>query len=1728
MSQKRTPAANTFVLIVFAILAILAVPALADPASPFTITNIDSPDPVASGAELVYTITVVNTGGSKTTEVVMTDQLNGVGGIGVPPQLQITSSRGSCTQSATLVTCSAGTIEGGGSWTVTIRGIVIAPNGTSINNTASVTGTRSAQNFTSTATAVTLVNNGSTSELPDLTITKNGPTTVAYGAQMTYSLIVNNQGLANATDVVVVDTVPMELTNVIAQPLGTTSLFTCNVVDHTVTCSGGAINQGANATITITAIAPTTDAVLTNTASVDPFNAIAESNELNNTSALVNTQVMKTPPPPPLSITKTDATDPIVPGDTEVYTVTVKNNAATRADDVVIVDGTQGLEASTLTATFEVTDGTIGNFGGCTVAAPQAKCMARTLNPGGTIVMIVSGKVIASAGSTLLNTSTVTGNIKNTGYSATATEKTTVKPSIDLTVTVADNPDPVCARSWNVNAPLPVPLTCRGGLEYTVTPGNSGINPAGASNVVVRMPLPPGVVFDYITVPAHVPAYPDWTCPVPDATNVLTCTTANIGPESIAPFMVMTVAPPVVGPIALTATVDPANAIFEADETNNTFTQGTQVVTGIDLTTKVVDDTPGFDPIATSGTQTYTITVWNEGTQDATGIRLRQTLPSGTRFRDVIADPAPLVNHNFTCSYANMVIECVGGMLKGTASNNDPLIGGPGVNPATPRDTATIYVRVFAQPFEGTMHTEVRVDPMNEIPEAIESNNIAVQDTVVGSFVSGNGGFNQLTILKEQIFPTPVGSNIARNAKMTWKITVGNTGTDKAVGVTVRDFLPAGARYIEATGTNMFNCNQVGGHIDCAGGEIASAGTATITVSAFAPDTPAKYTNQAIVDPDNTIPEGDELENESQAEFTVANGGIAPFYDLTVTKTPTKPSTNENDGIARNAMVVYKIEVKNVGSDPVIGVTVRDVLPAGARYIEATGLATDPHQFICSHTDTTIDCTTGQLGSGESGTINVTMFAPDTPGEYTNVAIADPNNTVPEGDEENNRSSVKLVVVNGGMGPYNDLKVEHTSATPNTYPLGPITYVLKISNLGDHDAQNVALHDVLPPGVTFVRADQTGNGAPFTCSESNGVIDCSGAMILANDFRTLTIKATAPNYLVTGIPPSQALRNVATVDPNNTVPEGDESNNTSTSGDLTVTSRLDLTTSQSGPTSASQSDTTDYEVTVTNTPQDGTGQIAQGVVMVDTLPPGLIPLAVTAGTGNNWGCQIFENAVNFVRCVGDLDKSGAGAEVKIKITVFITAENGRALDNTACVDPDNLIVESDELNNCSDHGTYTAPPVPKRPEIQVTKGADNLAVTPGAPIVYTITVNNQGDWKAQGWNGVTGLTVRDELPSEVSYVNFESTNGWTCTGTTTITCHDDGSGLAQGANAEVKIHATVNPDAKVPVVNQASADTAIADDDVAQTCHNAGTCADESKIDNNTAQVTSSIGSSGLDFAISSITDVPDPVAASQPLKYTTVAVNGGTAPATGVVVRLTIPTLSEGAKFDKADGSNGFNCAAPSGNTIDCTGDMPAGGTTVITASFNIQTSNLAPDITLTAEIDPDNHFTEIDEGNNKKSQTTTISQVNACTSCVDLVAVELLASPDPANPGDTVNFAFDYQNTGDLPTMLDNNTQDVLWLVTNSDVPLAIPTISFPPNTPTLNCTANYFFVNTIVLTQCKGTIAPATGNTVTLSFGGVGGTFITTKAYLDPSGLVTQEINKSNNNIEQSVAIYPGAHF
>jgi uncharacterized repeat protein (TIGR01451 family) len=1618
-------------------------------AGPLSITNVDSPDPVQSGAQILYTIVVTNTGGSKVDNIVLTDQVNSVVGFGNPPLLDVVSTRGNCTQTNTQVTCNAGSIEGRGVWTVTVRGVVTAPSGTTINNIATVVASKSAQTYTTSAAATTQVQgSGPGGPSPDLTIAKNGPLQVTPGTGITYTLTVNNLGNGNAVGVKVTDTIPAAITPV---TVNATSLFTCSIAAQTVTCLNGRVNAGSNATITINGnVSSAAAGTLENTSVVDPENTIdegilgdtADAAELNNFSNTVVTNVSPVPPPVTDAITL-DKQGPAsaIPGQLIQYTLHVKNGTLGRADYLTLTDGTQGLQAASLRVVSAVASS--GTTPQCVVAAPTVSCTMTRLAVDGTLDVVIEGMVVASAGSTIINSAAVNANIRNTGYTARDEVQTIINAGIDLTITKADSPDPVCASSF----PNFGTTACRGGLTYTFVVGNSGINTA--SNVVVRDPLPPGTTFD------PNPAVSDPRCSV--LAGIVTCTIVSLPGGATDTIKINVVAPATLGTITNTVTVDPFNAILEADETNNIAVATTTVATGIDLVIRkddetndpgdappnfnIIDSLPGFDPIATSGTQTYTITVDNLGTQDATGIRVRDALPAGTTFLSATGD------HLFTCSQSSGTVECVGGAIHGT---NWELYQGNGP------DFATIIIKVFAMPNVGTMHNEVRVDPLNEIAEYDETNNFDFEDTVVGTGNAGVGAFNQLTVTKTQISPagaTPADFEVATNGTLIYNLHVQNLGTDPVSNVVVKDFLPSGTRFIQASdtgsGSAAFFCSHdgsaFGGVVTCTGGDLSGSvntipGVPTsrdITVTVFAPNTPGTYTNLATVDPDNLVPEGNEFDNDSSIQTKVTVGGHNAFNELTILKSQTDPAANQ---VATSSIVTYQIVVTNAGTDPAFNVRVLDTLPAGFTFVSAVDLAgaTDPFSFDCAPAaGNTIDCTGATLsgtpntvpGEPITRTIEVKARASSIPGTYINTARVDPANTIPEGNETNNLAQAMTTVKVGTPTGFVDLSLTKCDQPPApctidsdpVVPSGNVTYVLTATNNGTDPAFNVKVTDALPAGTGFVSAADTAPGAgAFTCTFGSGVITCSGGTIDGSadlipslpTSRTIEVVLTAPAS-------NGTITNQAAIDPDNAIAESNETNNSAVQT-TTVSSKINLTLDKHGPDTAHQNDTADYVITVKNEAVYGGGATAFGVRVHDALPVGLIPLSVEA-TPSNMICQITENPVNVVDCVGDMSAPGASPDsstVTITIHVFVTADGG-TLDNEACVDPtdpshpNGTIIESNEGDNCK---TKTTTVLKLAPDLLVNKTVDASTATPGQTLTYTVTVSNVGNASA-----ASPITVTDELdPAKVDFVSASGTNGFNpCTfSSPDVTC--TGGGLAPGDSTTITIVAKVKTGVTGSIVNKASVPDNTPFDSGApecagSACVNEGDPASSSTNADNTASVTTSIGGSGIDLVMLSLTDDIDPTAPGGIVTYTATVKNQGTADATGAVIRVTLPAT--GLNHIISSASNGFLCTFLFPN-IDCTGNLPSGGTTVITVVTDV-TATAPPDtsVTVTATADPALAIVEDDETNNTKSQTTTVS-ASCATGCVDLVASPIVVSPAAVHVGDTATFIVGVGNAGDTAT--------------------------------------------------------------------------------------------------------------
>jgi uncharacterized repeat protein (TIGR01451 family) len=116
------------------------------------LTKSDSPDPVAEGGRLTYTIQVKNQGANDATGVVVTDPLSA----SEVDFVSATTTSGTCEHKGNTVTCSLGTVNAGATATVTL---LVEPKKTgTLSNTATVASLQDSTPNNNQATATTVVN----------------------------------------------------------------------------------------------------------------------------------------------------------------------------------------------------------------------------------------------------------------------------------------------------------------------------------------------------------------------------------------------------------------------------------------------------------------------------------------------------------------------------------------------------------------------------------------------------------------------------------------------------------------------------------------------------------------------------------------------------------------------------------------------------------------------------------------------------------------------------------------------------------------------------------------------------------------------------------------------------------------------------------------------------------------------------------------------------------------------------------------------------------------------------------------------------------------------------------------------------------------------------------------------------------------------------------------------------------------------------------------------------------------------------------------------------------------------------------------------------------------------------------------------------------------------------------------------------------------------------------
>jgi uncharacterized repeat protein (TIGR01451 family) len=796
------------------------------PSADLSITKSDGDDPVFAGNNLTYTITVNNAGPSDALNVVVTDTL--------PAGVTFGSTSG-CTEDTNGVpTCSLGTITAGGNkqYTVTVT-VNTGTTGTLTNNVSVTSDTADPDgdnNSTSENTAVSVV--------ADLAITKtDGVVTAVPGQGITYTITVTNNGPSNVTGATVADTFPGTLSGITwtcAASAGSicTASGSDNISDTVNILSGGTLTY----TVTVTVSASATGS-LSNTATVSVPSAASDPTPANNSATDTDTLT----PSADLSITKSDSPDPVIVGQTLTYTITVNNAGPSDAANMVVTD--------TLPAgvTFVSTTGCAEDPNGVPT------CSLGTITAGGNKQYTVTITVNAGTTGTITNNVSVTSDTSDpVPGNNSDSEDTTVNALADLAITkTADDMSPGVGDT----------------VVFTLSVTNNG--PSNTTGVQVTDILPSGVTYVSDTSGGdYVPATGIW----------------NIGPLNVGSTVSIdiTVTANQSGRIINIASIT-ATDVPDPDLSNNS--SGLILNTGAnEADLAVIKEADNPSPLVGDNI-VYTITVANNGPDNATGVALTDLLPAGLTY----------ISDNGGGSYVSGTgVWTIGALNVGSSATLQ--ITAQVVNAGEIINTA----RVTASD---------QTDPditNNQSSAVINQTEPAMADLAVQKIV------NQDLV--------DFGDNVV------FTVVVRNNGPDDATNVVINDLLPAGMNYVSSSPSK-------GSYDDAAGewtvGTIPAYGYVLLDIVAQMNDYAAQ-TNTASVGSSDTF-DPDTTNNVDDATVnTIA-------ADLSITK------SDSPDPVVAGQTLTYTVTVNNAGPSDAVNVVVTDTLPAGVTFVSTTGCTEDPN-----------------------------------------------------------------------------------------------------------------------------------------------------------------------------------------------------------------------------------------------------------------------------------------------------------------------------------------------------------------------------------------------------------------------------------------------------------------------------------------------------------------------------------------------------------------------------------------------------------------------------------------------------------------------------------------------------------------------------------------------------------------------------------------------------------------
>ena len=489
------------------------------------VTNSGSPNPVLAGPGpgniITYTQNVTNNG--------PLDALNATFTEATPANTTFQSFNDPVGSGWTCVTpavggtgsisCTNPDVANAASTTFTL-GVAVntaVPSGTVITDVIDATsGTNDAVLANNSATVQTTVGLSTTA---DLFITNSGtPNPVLAGSNITYTVVVKNNGAATASSVVFSEPIPANTTFVSVVPSPVAG-WTCSVVAGTLSCSNPSVAPATSTKFTVilnVGAGTAAGTLITDTATV--ASSTTDPNPNNNSAT--STIVVATAGQADLSITSSAAPNPVTSSNNINYTQIVTNNGPAISGLATFTDT---IPTGTTFVSFTPPAGwncgaTIPPVGGtgtisCNIATLAPNAMANFP----VVVKVNSG---TAPGASISNTAAI-----NVPCSA-VTDPNCANNSASTSVIVAS---PTQADVAIVKTASPEPVDQNTNITYTLQVTNNG--PAVAQGVTVNDPLPAQVGFTSVSTTQG-------TCTYTVATTTINC---NLGSLSVGGLVLITI-----------------------------------------------------------------------------------------------------------------------------------------------------------------------------------------------------------------------------------------------------------------------------------------------------------------------------------------------------------------------------------------------------------------------------------------------------------------------------------------------------------------------------------------------------------------------------------------------------------------------------------------------------------------------------------------------------------------------------------------------------------------------------------------------------------------------------------------------------------------------------------------------------------------------------------------------------------------------------------------------------------------------------------------------------------------------------------------------------------------------------------------------------------------------------------------------------------------------------------